>query len=244
MDEHPVFTRRAAGSMPVAPTKYVLRWLIFRLSYNVVLKHNWIMQRTSNATIVSSILTGTTNLGYTPNWNKVSRSAGYPVVYCPDHPNAWSTGYIFCHRVVAEQNIGRLLLPTEIVHHLDEDKDNFHPDNLEVLQSQTEHAKRHSGHQTMVAGVCCECGQVFVRRKGNDRAMKFCGYRCNGKAQRRAQLENGTGPFKEVVIIHGSKVAYSYHRCRCDICREANTDRARKYRAERHNSGRSIPLVS
>ncbi len=47
------------------------------------------------------------------------------------------------HRVVAEQKLGRALLPGEIVHHADEVKQNNLPQNLDVLASQSEHAKLH-----------------------------------------------------------------------------------------------------
>ncbi len=47
------------------------------------------------------------------------------------------------HRVVAELTLGRRLLPTEVVHHLDEDKRNNTPQNLVVFVSQAEHAKFH-----------------------------------------------------------------------------------------------------
>lgn len=46
------------------------------------------------------------------------------------------------HRVVAEQKIGRALLPGEVVHHKDGDKWNNNPDNLEVM-TQSEHARIH-----------------------------------------------------------------------------------------------------
>lgn len=46
------------------------------------------------------------------------------------------------HRVVAEQKLGRALLPGEIVHHIDGDKLNNHPDNLEVM-TQAEHIRIH-----------------------------------------------------------------------------------------------------
>jgi hypothetical protein len=46
------------------------------------------------------------------------------------------------HRVVAEQKLGRPLLPGEIVHHIDGDYLNNDPDNLEVM-TQGEHIRRH-----------------------------------------------------------------------------------------------------
>ena len=47
------------------------------------------------------------------------------------------------HRVIAEQKVGRELLPGEVVHHLDENKRNCDPENLEVLPSQAEHTRMH-----------------------------------------------------------------------------------------------------
>ena len=46
------------------------------------------------------------------------------------------------HRVVAEEMLGRALLPGEIVHHKDGDKWNNAPENLEVM-TQAEHARIH-----------------------------------------------------------------------------------------------------
>lgn len=45
----------------------------------------------------------------------------------------------YLHRTIAEQKIGRPLRPGEIVHHIDGDKRNNSPENLEVLKNQREH---------------------------------------------------------------------------------------------------------
>lgn len=45
------------------------------------------------------------------------------------------------HRVVAEQMIGRPLAPGEVVHHLNGDKRDNREENLQVLESQAEHAR-------------------------------------------------------------------------------------------------------
>lgn len=51
------------------------------------------------------------------------------------------------HRVVAEQMLGRPLLPGEVVHHIDGDKRNNDPSNLMVFVSQAEHARWHKQHE-------------------------------------------------------------------------------------------------
>lgn len=47
------------------------------------------------------------------------------------------------HRTIAEQKIGRPLRQGEIVHHIDGDKRNNSPENLEVLENQREHLLIH-----------------------------------------------------------------------------------------------------
>lgn len=48
------------------------------------------------------------------------------------------------HRVVAEQILGRPLLPGEVVHHIDGDKRNNNPTNIRVFASQSDHVKFHA----------------------------------------------------------------------------------------------------
>jgi HNH endonuclease len=47
------------------------------------------------------------------------------------------------HRIVAERKLGRRLKEGEVVHHIDGDRLNNDPDNLEILSSQSEHMKLH-----------------------------------------------------------------------------------------------------
>ena len=64
---------------------------------------------------------------------------GYLWVYAPDHPNRSRHNKVAKHRLVMEEKIGRLLERHEVVHHIDGNTLNNHPDNLELFQSNGEH---------------------------------------------------------------------------------------------------------
>jgi HNH endonuclease len=71
------------------------------------------------------------------------RTTGYPSVYAPNHPRAVNGRWIHEHISVAENKIGRMLKPGEVVHHIDGNTLNNHPDNLQVLPSHSAHATLH-----------------------------------------------------------------------------------------------------
>jgi len=71
------------------------------------------------------------------------KPGGYIRIYKPEHPAANKVGYIYEHRLVMEQKIGRLLKPGEIVDHIDRNRSNNHPDNLRLQSSRSAHVKDH-----------------------------------------------------------------------------------------------------
>jgi hypothetical protein len=66
--------------------------------------------------------------------------------YCrtiPKHPKANAKGLYPLHRVLMENKLGRLLTSEEFVHHIDENKTNDSPDNLELM-TRSAHAAHHA----------------------------------------------------------------------------------------------------
>lgn len=99
-----------------------------------------------------------------PSWKGGRRfSNGYLKVLSPDHPRADRGGYVFEHIIVAESIIGRFLVwkgighpESEVVHHLDHDRTNNHPDNLKVmtyLEHREHHAERRSSPTARNHGI-------------------------------------------------------------------------------------------
>ena len=72
--------------------------------------------------------------------------SGYYYIYKPEHPNAIKRGYVAEHRLVAEKKIGRYLKHGEVVHHINENKLDNRPENLEVMTSY-EHMKLHANRK-------------------------------------------------------------------------------------------------
>ena len=68
---------------------------------------------------------------------------GYVEVYAPGHPRAIRS-YIKEHILVMEEALCRYILPTEVIHHIDNDKTNNHPSNLMLFTSNGEHIMYHT----------------------------------------------------------------------------------------------------
>lgn len=90
-------------------------------------------------------------------WTEDER--GYRYVYRPDHPHANAVGYYEEHRLVVERRLGRLLLPTEDVHHLNGIKNDNRDENLQVMT----HAD-HAAESVRVAYQCQDCGSRHKAR--------------------------------------------------------------------------------
>lgn len=61
-----------------------------------------------------------------------------------NHPFSSKKGYIREHRLVMERHIGRYLLLTEVVHHINNIRDDNRIENLMLLENDSSHSKLHA----------------------------------------------------------------------------------------------------
>jgi hypothetical protein len=84
-----------------------------------------------------------------PNWKggrTVDGRFGYVLILAPGHPRAHKGepgGYVYEHILVAEQKLGRPILPEERVHHIDGNPANNLKDNIDVFPNGREHSLVH-----------------------------------------------------------------------------------------------------
>lgn len=96
------------------------------------------------------------------------------------HPLADVRGYAYEHRIVAEKKLGRPLIIGELIHHIDRNKQNNSPDNLEIMPSIKHHNYEHSSKRTRapneanpLISCVCGCGQKFQKYDYQDRPRKY-----------------------------------------------------------------------
>ena len=103
-----------------------------------------------------------------PNWKggRSVASNGYVLLRMPGHHLADVRGYVYEHRLIAEQVIGRHLMPGEVPHHKNGIRSDNRPENIEVMQSIAHHFVHHrkpGGKRLRLPGepnpqITCSCG--------------------------------------------------------------------------------------
>jgi hypothetical protein len=105
---------------------------------------------------------------------------GYREIRVGNHHHLGHKGWALEHRVVAEQMLGRRLLPEEQVHHINEIKTDNRPDNLKIVTGIAEHKAYHRkradlrlpGEDNPTIECACGCGQTLLRYDEENRPRK------------------------------------------------------------------------
>ncbi len=119
---------------------------------------------------------------------KIVSKGKYNYAIVRNHPKRTKNDYVLEHRVIVENNIGRLLLSNEVVHHINGKYKDNRIENLQVMTN-SEHTKLH-GKQILRKWVqlkCPICGGVFERKHSKTHLSKHnstttcCSRLCGGK---------------------------------------------------------------
>lgn len=109
------------------------------------------------------------------NWRggKSISSHGYVLVRVgKEHHLADVRGYAYEHRLVAEAKLGRRLKKGEIPHHINGNKQDNRPENIEIMASVAHHMNQHrrnsskrrlAGQKNPMAQCACGCGEWFLK---------------------------------------------------------------------------------
>lgn len=94
--------------------------------------------------------------------------------------------YVYEHRIIIEESLGRLLEANEIVHHINGDKFDNRAENLSVMY-RGDHTSKHSKKKTYIDLKCAFCGKEIKRELRHYKRNKnaFCCLSHSAKFQHR-----------------------------------------------------------
>src|SRR3990167_5805932 len=84
-----------------------------------------------------------------PGWRggRTLDKRGYVYIKSPNHPFCNAKGYVFEHRLIMENYLGRYLSKVEVIHHLNGRKQDNRIENLRLYINHKEHVRNHHTHQ-------------------------------------------------------------------------------------------------
>jgi len=115
-----------------------------------------------------------------------------------DHHLADVRGYAYEHRLVAEEKLGRRLRAGEQVHHVNENKSDNRPENIEIEPSQFHHQAKHRRAErglrvpdapNPLIECACGCGERFPKFASDNEPRRIInGHRYSGERNASSKL--------------------------------------------------------
>lgn len=106
---------------------------------------------------------------------------GYLLIHMPSHPMANAKNYVYVHRMLMADKIGRILTKEDIVHHINGNTLDNRIDNLELLTESehnglhgVEHARKYMHKE--YSHICKSCGTKYTSGPNSSRCSV-----CRGK---------------------------------------------------------------
>lgn len=146
-------------------------------------------------------------------------SNGYVLIRVgTNHPLADKRGYAYEHRIVASNKLGRWVKPGELVHHLNHNKQDNRPENLEVVSDNAAHlyhhrvketGKRKPGEPNPIISCACGCGNNFPKYDRTNRPRIYITGHNPSLAETQTAilqaLSKGPATISNLVILTGKQ---------------------------------------
>lgn len=129
---------------------------------------------------------------------------GYIVIYRPNHPDSMKgrgyNGFVYEHRIVAEKKIGRRLRIYECVHHVDLNRSNNNPENIEVMKM-NEHTTLHNNIKNIKNGYKVTTYKKCYICNNKTKNKKYCSRKCYRIGSRKCKLPSLFSILKSIKSI-------------------------------------------
>ncbi len=158
----------------------------------------------------------------------------YKYIYNPNHPRSNSNGCVYEHILISERKLGRLLNSEEVVHHIDDNKENNNPNNLIVFKTKADHTSFHHGgeliklddgtyitkkkytktNKNYKVDICPICNKEY-----KDISAKMCKKCYNNKLQENLLIKTKDQLINDFIENASNKVAVSrkYNVCQTTV---------------------------
>jgi predicted nucleic acid-binding Zn ribbon protein len=108
----------------------------------------------------------------------IYRSMGYMYIKKQGHYRADKQGYVKVADLILEEKLGRPLKDNEIAHHIDNNKLNDKPENLEVMDNREHTLMHHEARRKKENTKSCLICKTVFSRPGRKDAKKYCSREC------------------------------------------------------------------